>query len=376
MCDAKPGIRCAADTRGHAVATLDTYRQANPDGPAVDPLAAGADTWIDASSSAHITQQQRELDDAVRRLEDHESAHGHTIAAPHDARAKAESAYTAAHASADQSRAAAEEALARAHELYVSAGVRGRMADYYVADMRLDAGLGDEVQIGRYDRVPVTNKLQALVESGAPRVKVKRTGPDRAAMVAAASASATDEQFNAALARYTESRESARGHFERYDALDRKAERLRVAAYAVSSEAERLAAQVDAATKAIATAKTRAKAGLNLDGGPTHMGNLDASDIRVNADGTTNVWVMNEADGDEPTYERVVGFAPYRTVGGEGQSMVTASGRPVVKYTHHANYTSTTSDPAVWIDPPQPGARQARDVAPHLVLHDVSDSGG
>lgn len=40
MCDWKPGVRCASDTRDGAVATLERYEAAYPNGPAVDPLSA------------------------------------------------------------------------------------------------------------------------------------------------------------------------------------------------------------------------------------------------------------------------------------------------------------------------------------------------
>lgn len=40
MCDWKPGVRCASDTRDGAVATLERYHEAHPHGPSVDPLTA------------------------------------------------------------------------------------------------------------------------------------------------------------------------------------------------------------------------------------------------------------------------------------------------------------------------------------------------
>lgn len=42
MCEAKPGVRCANDTRGQVSVTLARYQDAHPDGPAVDPLSAAA----------------------------------------------------------------------------------------------------------------------------------------------------------------------------------------------------------------------------------------------------------------------------------------------------------------------------------------------
>lgn len=38
MCEARPGTRCATDTRDHAVRSLAEYRHAHPDGPSVHPL--------------------------------------------------------------------------------------------------------------------------------------------------------------------------------------------------------------------------------------------------------------------------------------------------------------------------------------------------
>lgn len=38
MCEAKPGTRCASDTRDGAVTTLHRYTEAHPDGPEVSPL--------------------------------------------------------------------------------------------------------------------------------------------------------------------------------------------------------------------------------------------------------------------------------------------------------------------------------------------------
>lgn len=40
MCDAKPGLRCATDTRDQVHLALTRYQAAHPDGPAVDPLAS------------------------------------------------------------------------------------------------------------------------------------------------------------------------------------------------------------------------------------------------------------------------------------------------------------------------------------------------
>lgn len=45
MCEAKPGLRCATDTRDNVVVCLDSYRANHPAGTAVDPLSAATSTY-------------------------------------------------------------------------------------------------------------------------------------------------------------------------------------------------------------------------------------------------------------------------------------------------------------------------------------------
>lgn len=45
MCEAKPGTRCAADTRSTVTTTLDRYQAAHPSGPVVGPLEAVTATY-------------------------------------------------------------------------------------------------------------------------------------------------------------------------------------------------------------------------------------------------------------------------------------------------------------------------------------------
>lgn len=46
MCEAKPGPRCATDTRQTATRALATYKSAHASGPAVDPVTAATSTYM------------------------------------------------------------------------------------------------------------------------------------------------------------------------------------------------------------------------------------------------------------------------------------------------------------------------------------------
>lgn len=54
MCEAKPGTRCATDTRGGAVATLERYEAAHPGGPSVDPLTAATGIYQPRSAASTV----------------------------------------------------------------------------------------------------------------------------------------------------------------------------------------------------------------------------------------------------------------------------------------------------------------------------------
>lgn len=45
MCDAKPGVRCATDTRGAYQRALTHYQASHPNGPSLDPLTAAHADW-------------------------------------------------------------------------------------------------------------------------------------------------------------------------------------------------------------------------------------------------------------------------------------------------------------------------------------------
>lgn len=55
MCEAKPGQRCAADTRDGVVVCMDAYRKRHPAGPDVDPLSAATHTFQEPPAPATAT---------------------------------------------------------------------------------------------------------------------------------------------------------------------------------------------------------------------------------------------------------------------------------------------------------------------------------
>lgn len=53
MCEAKPGTRCAADTRPTATETLLRYEQVHPDGPSVEPLSSAREAMTTEVVNLH-----------------------------------------------------------------------------------------------------------------------------------------------------------------------------------------------------------------------------------------------------------------------------------------------------------------------------------
>lgn len=370
MCDAKPGTRCANDTRRVATSTLEGYRAEHPDGPEVGTLESAAAAMAPVQVAA-VDQVTKRLDDAVAdrdaKRETFEALHARSTALAADAT----HAFDGAQATARAAGVALERGLDRVRVHYRAEGAR--FADYYIKDMREAAGLplsGLPVSDIGYGAEQYTHSLAA---SKTPYVKVKRTGQDAAATARAAAAAKADPVIAAAFAEYKTGRQATVTALERYRMLDRQAQEAQRTTSAAACALEAANAQVTAAEHAVARART----GVHPDATPARVGGLSARDITVNADGTTNIWVTETAPDGKVTYERVARIEQRRVgMGGEGPVMVTQSGRTVVSSTHYANYTSTRHDPQVFVEPPAAGSRTAAEAHPGLVLHSVIDSGG
>lgn len=383
MCEAKPGCRCATDTRGAATATLERYADAHPGGPAVDPLTAAAVSNQPAHPPAALERYEQRRVDAQPELAAAEAAHQESTAAVAQMRAERLTFADRARDIRNQidpheyaAKEHARTALQRAGELYREHGANPRLVGYYVSDMREAAGLAP----AGYDPNRRSDSRSQFLTGRDLAMKVKRNGPDAAPTRAAAAAAKNDPEYAEAVEKFNAEKQAAL-------ALEAQAQAVEAAMHksdpefyeAVRREGvtqERLALARKAAADAqdgLERARVRAAAGVPVEGQTKKVDNTLRNDIYVAADGATNLWQYRPAmQGAPARYERLYA----RTSEHSGNThLVTADGRKVRRTTHYANYRSTTSTPEVWVGQPAPEARPVGEVYERVSLESSIDSG-
>ena len=291
-------------------------------------------------TTARAAALRPEYDSALRQ-------HGEALMAVRPAEAAAEkAANTAAH---------------EARRLYLAAGVNERMVAYYVQDM-VD---------GARDKHP-TSTLSSGPIGKALRMKVKRTGPDRDATVAAAEAAKTDPMFK-----------TSNSYLSGMVAKRREAEQ--VAREIARTDVEPIAAQFTAATRDAMNAKyaledartkhtnavtdanilkARVSAAMGTTGASVPLSGARDEIVR-NPDGTTNAYVYRPPTPGFP-HGRMAAAVDVSTSHGwsPANALVLEDGSKVSATEHHFRNTrgaqTARSDIQVYLAPAQDGATPLR----------------
>lgn len=265
--------------------------------------------------------------------------------------------------------AAAEEARAAARALYVQAGVSARFAGYYATDM-VEAAAGMDTYLDR-DR-----PAQAVPER-ALRMKVKRSGPDREAMLVAKTAAETDPTFKAANRRLAEAvaahrdavtveADAHRGEIG--PALQLRSDanrRLQQARYAIEDAQARAAKATGRAHRL----RAQIAAGAGTEASTVALDeSRTAAAIMRNPDGSINAWVYRGPSEGFPhgRYLRATGVTTVQAMSAVN-GLVLEDGQVAVARGHYGRSgrgfaTETRSgDRRVLVTPPQPGARPLRE---------------